>query len=145
MIMKEEYEMDDLKQYMEQQLKNPEFKEEYEKTRIEFEITRAIVNARCEKNMTQKELSLRTGIRQSNISRIENGSSSPNISTLEKIARGLGKRLYIEFRQAMVKLEMNLMPGLTSQLASDKLSSTDIEVVGNFQCRKRYFLLIVIA
>ena len=96
--MKEEYQMDDLKQYMEQQLKNPEFKEEYEKTRIEFEITRAIVNARCEKNMTQKELSLRTGIRQSNISRIENGSSSPNISTLEKIARGLGKRLYIEFR-----------------------------------------------
>ncbi len=90
--------MDDLKKYLDQQMQDPEFKKEYDKSRIEFEITRAIVNARCESNMTQKELSLRTGIRQSNISRIENGSSSPNISTLEKIALGFGKQLYIEFR-----------------------------------------------
>lgn len=90
--------MDDLQLYLEEQLKDPKFKAEYQKSRIEFDITRAIVNARCEKNMTQKDLAVRTGIRQSNISRIENGSSSPNITTLERIARGLGKQLFIEFR-----------------------------------------------
>ena len=43
--------MDDLKKYMEQQLKNPEFKEEYEKTRIEFEIIRETVNAGLDKSV----------------------------------------------------------------------------------------------
>ena len=47
--------------------------------------------------MTQKELSEKTGIRQSNISRIENGNCSPTVETLEKIAEGLGKKLEIRF------------------------------------------------
>ena len=47
--------------------------------------------------MTQKELAEKTGIRQSNISRIENGSASPTIDTLARIAAGLGKQLKIDF------------------------------------------------
>ncbi|MBR0483591.1 MAG: helix-turn-helix transcriptional regulator, partial [Oscillospiraceae bacterium] len=34
----------------------------------------------------------RTGIRQSNISRIENGTSSPTVDTLARLAEGMGKR-----------------------------------------------------
>lgn len=49
-------------------------------------------------NMTQKELAERSGIRQSNISRIENGSCSPTISTLQLLAKGLGKELSVSFR-----------------------------------------------
>jgi transcriptional regulator with XRE-family HTH domain len=37
-------------------------------------------------------------IRQSNISRIENGNSSPAVATLQQIADGVGKKLHIEFR-----------------------------------------------
>ena len=48
--------------------------------------------------MTQKELAEKTGIRQSNISRIESGTSSPTIDTLSRIAAGLGKKLVIEFQ-----------------------------------------------
>ncbi|MDR3288349.1 MAG: helix-turn-helix transcriptional regulator [Peptococcaceae bacterium] len=40
----------------------------------------------------------KTGIRQSNISRIENGNCSPTIATLQQIADGVGKTLHIEFR-----------------------------------------------
>ena len=53
--------------------------------------------ARLACNMTQKELAEKTGIRQSNISRIENGSASPTIDTLARIAAGLGKQLKIDF------------------------------------------------
>ena len=50
-----------------------------------------------EQNLTQFDLAERTGIRQSNISRIEKGQAMPSITTLSKIAHGLGKKLQIKF------------------------------------------------
>jgi transcriptional regulator with XRE-family HTH domain len=46
--------------------------------------------------MTQKELSEKTGVRQSNISRIEKGDCVPTLTTLKALAKGLGKTLKIE-------------------------------------------------
>lgn len=89
--------MSDLKKYIEQQVDDPEFAEEYEAIRPEYEAIRAVIAARLECNMTQKELAEKTGIRQSNISRIENGTSSPTVDTLARIAAGMGKQLKIEF------------------------------------------------
>ena len=45
----------------------------------------------------QKELSLKTGIPQADISRIENGTRNPSLSTLKKLAQGLGMQLRLEF------------------------------------------------
>ena len=66
-------------------------------TRPEFEVMRVLIDARISQNMTQKELSERSGVRQSNISRIENGTCSPTIATLEALANGMGKKLVISF------------------------------------------------
>lgn len=90
--------MNDLKNYRNKQLANAEFAVEYEKLRPEYEAIRAMIAARLDSNMTQKELAEKTGIRQSNISRIESGTCSPTIETLSRIAAGLGKRLKIEFQ-----------------------------------------------
>ena len=90
--------MSDYKTHLEEQLKSPEFSAEWERQRPEREYIKAIIAARMEQNLTQKELAERTGIRQSNISRIENGNCSPTIATLQQIADGVGKTLYIEFR-----------------------------------------------
>jgi len=90
--------MSDFRKYLDEQLNDPSFRQEYDMSKSQFEVMRAIINARIECKMTQKELSSKTGIRQSNISRIERGVCSPNISTLESIAKGLGKELHIEFR-----------------------------------------------
>ena len=46
--------------------------------------------------MTQKELAEKSGIRQSNISRIEKGMCMPTIPTLCEIAKSYGKKLKIE-------------------------------------------------
>lgn len=47
--------------------------------------------------MTQKELSERTGITQADISRIENGTRNPSLEMINRLARGLGMRLKLEF------------------------------------------------
>jgi len=90
--------MSDFKKHLKEQLKNPEFAAEWERQRPEREYIKAIIGARIEKNLTQKELAEKTGIKQSNISRIENGNCSPTIATLQQIADGVGKTLHIEFR-----------------------------------------------
>ena len=91
--------MSDLQKYKERQLKDPEFKKEYDATRNEYSVTRALIAARIASNMTQKELAEKSGIRQSNISRIENGTCSPTIATLQALAKGLGMELRVSFKR----------------------------------------------
>ena len=90
--------MSDFENHLQEQLKNPDFAKEWERLHPEREYIKAIIAVRLEKKLSQKELAKRTGMRQSNISRIENGKSSPTIATLQQIAVGLGKTLHIEFR-----------------------------------------------
>jgi predicted transcriptional regulator len=90
--------MSDFRKHLERQLKDPKFADEWERQLPEREYIKAIIAARAEQGMTQKELAERAGMKQSNISRIENGNCSPTIATLQQIARGLGKTLHVEFR-----------------------------------------------
>lgn len=90
--------MSDFREYLKKQMDDPDFKAEYEAMRPDYEAIRAVIAARLESNMTQAELAEKTGIRQSNISRIESGASSPTIDTLARLAAGLGKKLKIEFQ-----------------------------------------------
>ncbi len=90
--------MNDLHKYLDKQLDNPKFRAEHEATRTEFAVAKALIEARTSLNMTQKELADRSGIRQSNISRIESGACSPTISTLQLLAKGMGKELSVRFR-----------------------------------------------
>ena len=48
-------------------MQDPEFRAEYDRTRPEYEIMRALIEARINSNMTQKELSVKSDVRQSNI------------------------------------------------------------------------------
>lgn len=89
--------MDDMQKYLEEQLKDPKFKKEYDALEPEFAVIHAILEARREKGITQKELSELTGIAQGDISKLENGSANPSVRTLERVAAALGKRLKIEF------------------------------------------------
>ncbi len=80
-----------------QQLKNPEFKKEWDALEPEFDIIKAIVDARSSQNMTQKELSEKTGIPQADISRLENGTRNPTLKLLKRLADGLNMELGIVF------------------------------------------------
>lgn len=82
---------------LKEQLKDPEFKKEYDALEPEFQLIRSLLDSRKEEKITQKELSAKTGISQADISRIESGESNPSLQTLKRLANGLGKRLRIEF------------------------------------------------
>ena len=66
------------------QMKDEEFKKEYEAIQPEMDIIRARVDARTSQNLTQKELSERTGINQADISKLENGTKNPSINLLKR-------------------------------------------------------------
>jgi len=83
--------------YREEQLRDEEFRKEYENMQPEFDIIRAIVNARTSKNLTQKELAERTGINQADISKLENGTRNPTVNLLKRLAEGMDMALKIEF------------------------------------------------
>ena len=80
-----------------EQLKDEEFRKEYESLEAEFQIIREIISARKDKNVTQKELSDLTGITQGDISKIENGNANPSLKTLKKLAAAFDKKLVISF------------------------------------------------
>ncbi len=83
--------------YLQEQLKDPEFKKEWDDIQPEMDVIRAMIDARIEQNLTQKDLAARTGIDQADISKLENGIRNPSLKLLKKLASGLGMRLKIEF------------------------------------------------
>ena len=89
--------MTNYEKFFQNQMKDPEIRKEYEAMEPEFALIQAMIDARKEQNITQKELSLRTGITQADISRIENGNRNPSLNMLKKLAKGLGMTLRVEF------------------------------------------------
>ena len=86
-----------LKEYKEMKMKDPEFVEAYESIQPEMNVIKAIIEARTSQNMSQKELSAKTGIAQAEISRLENGTRNPSIKLLQRLADGMGMVLNITF------------------------------------------------
>lgn len=80
---------------LEKDLQNPEFKKEWDALELDFQIQAALMKARIDAGMTQAELAKKSGVRQSNISRIESGAVIPRLDTLEKLAQAMGKKLKI--------------------------------------------------
>lgn len=91
------------KDYKERVLKNPEIKKEYDALQPEYDLIQAMIDARISENLTQKELSERTGITQADISRIENGTRNPSLAMLKRLAEGLGMQLRLEFVRKPIK------------------------------------------
>lgn len=88
--------MDDFEKYLQKSLQDPEFRKEWDASELEYQIQDMLVKARTASKLTQNELSRLSGIRQSNISRIEKGISIPKLETLYILAKAMGKELKIE-------------------------------------------------
>ena len=84
-------------------MQNPEVKAEYDALQPEYDIIQTMIDARVQQNMTQKDLSARTEITQSDISRIENGTRNSSLNMVKKLAQGLGMQLKLEFIPKPVK------------------------------------------
>ena len=83
--------------FLNEQLKDPEVKKEYDALAPEFAIIQAMIDARQASGMTQKQLADKTGIAQADISKLENGNANPSLRTLQRLAAGMGMQIKIEF------------------------------------------------
>jgi transcriptional regulator with XRE-family HTH domain len=82
-----------LKDYKHKLMSNPEFKKEYDKIDLAFEISKMIIELRIKKGVTQKRLAELLGTKQPSIARVENGTLLPSITFLDNIAKALGTYL----------------------------------------------------
>lgn len=92
--------MSDFQKFLDEALKNidinpTDYEEVLEEYDVFEEIRTQIIKARNDLDITQKELALKAGLTQANVSKIEKGISHPTIETLLKLANGLGKRLVV--------------------------------------------------
>lgn len=76
----------------------PNVKAEYGRLTPQYEMISQLIKLRKEQGISQQELARRTGLKQSAVSRLETGNYNPSLAFLERIARGIGKELHIEFR-----------------------------------------------
>ena len=89
--------MMNLSDFMKEEMKDPAFAKAYEEVQPEISVIKAIIEARTAQNLTQKELSERTGIAQTEISKLENGTRNPSIKLLQRLADGMGMVLNVSF------------------------------------------------
>lgn len=86
-----------LEQLKQEHFKNKKVKEEYDLLEPEFQVVRAIIEARKDQHITQQELADRTGIDRADISKLENGNANPSLKLLKRLAAGLGMNIKIDF------------------------------------------------
>lgn len=89
--------MVNFRDHLEESLKEPAFRREWDEQEAEREVMESIVEARIAAGLSQKELAERCGMKAANLCRLENGNGNPSVATLSKIAHGLGKKLQISF------------------------------------------------
>ncbi len=77
------------------ELRDPEFRALRHETRPVFEFQLALIRARTDANLTQRELAERLGTSQSAIAKWENGTNIPKIDTLQRLAGVLGVKFEI--------------------------------------------------
>ncbi len=78
----------------------PEAVAELEAFHTHFRLAGELLELRRKSGLTQRQLADRTGVHQSEISRIEAGSSNPTLTTLSVLARALDADLSIRARRS---------------------------------------------
>jgi len=91
--------MNDLDRYIRKRKKSdPEFAKGFDEGYRDFRIGVILRQAREDAGLTQEELADRVGTQKTAISRIENHAEDIKLSTIQKVAKALGKSLEISLR-----------------------------------------------
>lgn len=79
-----------------EQLQDPEFRAEWERTEAARQLAHRIIAYRVERNLTQRDLARLLATTQSAVARLESGEHEPTLRTIRKIAVRLGIAFRIE-------------------------------------------------
>ena len=89
------FEKVEIKPLLESEMKNLDFKSNFNQIKKEYELIEQIVLMRKKLNITQAELAIKINVSQQAISRLENEKHIPNMNTLMRIVDGLGLKLVL--------------------------------------------------
>ena len=86
--------------FLQEQLRDPEVKREYDAVDVEFALAREIIALRHQRNLTQRELAEKAGTSQPAIARVESGSyRNLSLAFLRRLAEALGAEPEIHLRK----------------------------------------------
>ena len=91
--------MSDLEKYIRKRKKrDPEFAKDYNVGYEEFKVGVMLKAARKEAGLTQEQLAIKLHTKKTAISRLENHAEDIRLSTLERYASAIGKKMIISFQ-----------------------------------------------
>jgi len=94
-------------EYEKEALKDPAFKAEYEKLRLEFDLIKEFIKARNKAGLSQMDLAHRLGMQKRSIIRLEGGGyACISVNKLSRIAQVLGYDLKISLQAKKRKLKV---------------------------------------
>ena len=88
--------MSDFRKQLEEELKDEEFKKEWDKLELRYAVIKQLIKIRNTYNLSQAQLAEKLNTTQAVISRIENGTVNIGIDFIERLAKAFDKK--IEFR-----------------------------------------------
>src|SRR3546814_140404 len=80
-------------------MQNKAVRDAYEEMAPEYEIARAIIEARIASGLTQAELAERMKTSQSYIAKLESGRAMPSLRTLVRVGQATGRRPRFSFER----------------------------------------------
>ncbi len=78
-----------------ERLKDPEFKEAWDESEVEYQLACKLIETRLSKKLSQRDLAQKVHTSQAAISRIEAMHGNPSLSLLKRIATALDVKLSI--------------------------------------------------
>jgi ribosome-binding protein aMBF1 (putative translation factor) len=77
-------------------LKDPQFREQWERTALARAVAEAVIRYRTEHGLTQTALARLLGWSQPVVARLEAAEHNPSMDTLVELARRLGLRVHVD-------------------------------------------------
>ena len=89
---------------LQEELQDPEFRAEWERTALARAVALAIVRYRGDHGLSQRDLAERLGMKQPQVARLELGEVNPSMDTLMRVSGQLGIEFTIDVRPAGSKV-----------------------------------------
>jgi ribosome-binding protein aMBF1 (putative translation factor) len=88
----------------EQDMLDPEYRREHERTRLANDVAIKVIRYRVDHNLTQAALARMLGVRQPHVARLEAADHEPSVATLARLADVLGLDFSLDIKRGRLAL-----------------------------------------
>jgi ribosome-binding protein aMBF1 (putative translation factor) len=97
-------ELKSAEQVLADQLQDPAFREEWDRTALARAVATRVVTYRAMEGLSQAALARKLGVSQPLVARLEAGEHEPTLTTLSRLARHLGLEFHIDITPNSLRL-----------------------------------------